>query len=279
MNNATMPMQLKANVPNVFPLTSARSMYTPFHHLKFALGSSYYDQIRAGVKYFVEQRHKQHVCAATQDTDFGRDTLDGVNDQLKAMHMTLVANTQHKPTDTDFSAAVAKLQDAKCDLVVFGAIVRDAVQLITAIRKAGWKVDMLGQAASYDDAVAKMPGGAAEGFYTMTPMLFVKSDDKRPEVQAFLKSYKERFGKDANFAAQIGFTGAQVVVQALRNAGKDLTTDNFVSGLEKVKDYHDIFGSPAISFGPDKHQGSNASFLCMIKNGEWNPVEAEPMSY
>jgi branched-chain amino acid transport system substrate-binding protein len=279
MNNATMPMQLKAGVPNVFPLTSARSMYSPLNHLKFGLGSSYYDQVRAGVKYFIEQRHKQRVCEAAQDTDFGRDVMDGVRDQLKAMNMTLIAQTLHKPTDTDFSAAVAKLHDANCDLVVFGTIVRDSVQLISAIRKTGWNVDMLGQAASYDEAVAKMPGGAAEGFYSMAPMLFIQPDDERPAVKAFVQSYKQHFGKDPNFAAQIGYTGAQVVVQALRNAGKDLTTDSFIAGLEQVKDYHDIFGSPAISFGPDKHQGSNASFLCVVKNGDWQPVVPQPMSY
>src|SRR6476660_6609104 len=33
MNNAVMPDQLAKNVPNMFPLTSARSMYYPFHHL------------------------------------------------------------------------------------------------------------------------------------------------------------------------------------------------------------------------------------------------------
>ena len=37
MNNATMPDQLAKGVPNVFPLTSARSMYEPLHHLKFGL--------------------------------------------------------------------------------------------------------------------------------------------------------------------------------------------------------------------------------------------------
>ena len=53
MNNAAMPDQLAKGVPNVFPLTSARSMYEPLHHLKFGLAASYYDQMRAGVKYFV----------------------------------------------------------------------------------------------------------------------------------------------------------------------------------------------------------------------------------
>ena len=35
MNDAEMPMQLKKSVPNVFPLTAARSMYQPFNRLKF----------------------------------------------------------------------------------------------------------------------------------------------------------------------------------------------------------------------------------------------------
>src|SRR5271169_2318780 len=71
MNNAVMPDQLAKGVANVFPLTSARSMYEPLNHLKFGLGSSYYDQVRAGLKYFVEQRGKKHVCSMAQDTDFG----------------------------------------------------------------------------------------------------------------------------------------------------------------------------------------------------------------
>jgi branched-chain amino acid transport system substrate-binding protein len=71
MNNAVMPDQLAKGVANVFPLTSARSMYEPLNHLKFGLGSSYYDQVRAGLKYFVETRGKKQVCAMAQDTDFG----------------------------------------------------------------------------------------------------------------------------------------------------------------------------------------------------------------
>src|SRR5947209_6605092 len=99
---------------HVFPLTSARSMYEPLHHLKFGLGSSYYDQIRAGLKYFIETRDKKRVCAMAQDTDFGRDITAGVKDQLAAAHMTLAGETLHKPTDTDFSASVARMRDANC---------------------------------------------------------------------------------------------------------------------------------------------------------------------
>ena len=279
MNNATMPDQLAKGVPNVFPLTSARSMYEPLHHLKFGLASSYYDQIRAGVKLFVEQHGKKTICAMSEDTDFGRDVMDGARDQLKAMNVKLAAETLHKPTDTDFSASVARLRDANCDLIVVGGIVRDTVQIISAVRKTGWNVDMLGQAASYDEAVAAVPGGVTEGFYSMTPVLFVAASNSSPAVTKFAEAYKKEFGKEPNFAAQLGYTGAQLVVQALKNAGKDLTADSFVSGMESIKDWHDIFGSPAMSFSPTKHQGSNESFLCVVKDGHWVPVATTPVGY
>ena len=279
MNNATMPMQLAAGIPNVFPLTSARSMYEPLNHLKFGLASSYYDQIRSGVKLFVDQHGKKTVCAMAQDTDFGRDVMDGVRDQLKSQNMKLAAETLHKPTDTDFSASVARLHDANCDLIVVGGIVRDSVQIISAVRKTGWKVDMLGQAASYDEAVADVPGGVTEGFYSMAPVLFVANSSENPAVVKFVQDYKKEFGKEPNFAAQIGYTGAQLVVQALKNAGKDLTADSFVSGMESIKDWHDIFGSPPMTFSATKHQGSNESFLCVVKGGKWVPVSMTPVGY
>ena len=281
MNNATMPIQIEKNVPNLFPLSFARSMYEPFNKLKFALVSSSYDQIRAAVKYFVERRDKRAICVTTLDTDFGRDILDGVHDQLAAMpgKATLAATALHKPTATDFSAEVARLHDAKCDLVILGTIVRDTIQFVSAVRKAGWDVDMVGHIPTYDSAVASVPGGATEGVYSMTGTLFVASSSTRPEVQAFTKKYRDLYHLEPNFAAQIGFTGAEVLIEALKNAGPDLNVETLIAGLERVKNYQDIFGSPPLSFAADKHQGSNESFLVRVHDGKWEPISTQPIGY
>ena len=279
MNNAVLPDQLEKNVPNVFPLTSARSMYEPLHHLKFGLLSSYYDQMRAGTKYFVEKRGKKAVCAMYQDTDFGRDNMSGVYDQMKAMNLKLVAETTHKPTDTDFTASVAKLHDAKCDLLILGSIVRDTNQIISAVRKSGWDVDVMGAVASYDTAVAEAPGGANDGYYVATSFILVGAEDKRPAVQEFVKNYHALYGKDPNPAAQVGYTGSQLLIQALQNAGRDLNVESFVAGLEKIRNYHDIFGSPVVTFSATKHAGSADSFLLQVKGGKWVPVVDGPIGY
>jgi branched-chain amino acid transport system substrate-binding protein len=270
---------LAKNVANIFPLTSARSMYEPFHHLKFGLLSSYYDQMRSAVKYFAEKRGKKTMCALYQDTDFGKDVIAGINDQMKVQGLTLAAQTTHKPTDTDFTAAAAKLHDAKCDVVFFGTIVRDTIQAMSAIRKMGWDVDLVGQVASYDSAIAEVPGGITDGYYAMASFILVGAENPNPEVKAFVAKYNKMFGKDPNPAAQVGYTGGQVVIQALKNAGRDLTVESFIAGMEKVKGFKDIFGSPAITFGPDRHWGSNESFLAQVKGGKWVKAVEEPIGY
>jgi branched-chain amino acid transport system substrate-binding protein len=235
--------------------------------------------MRSGVKVFIEQHHSKTVCAMSQDTDFGRDVMAGAKDQLAAMKLTLAAETLHKPTDTDFSASVARLKEANCDLILLGTITRDTIQIVSAVRKIGWNVEMLGQAASYDEAVAEVPGGVTNGFYSMTPVLFVAASDSSPAVTKFAEAYKKQFGKEPNFAAQLGYTAAQLVVKALQNGGKELTTDSFVGGMESIKDWHDIFGSPPMSFSATKHQGSNESFLCVVKDGHWVPVSTTAVGY
>jgi len=41
--------------------------------------------------------------------------------------------------------------------------VRDTIFIITTARKMDWNVDLVGQFAAYDTAVATLPGGATEG--------------------------------------------------------------------------------------------------------------------
>ncbi|MBS0639716.1 MAG: ABC transporter substrate-binding protein [Proteobacteria bacterium] len=278
MNDANMPTQFAKNVPNMFPLTAARSMYEPYNRLKFAQFASYYDQMRSAVKYFAEKKGRKNFCVMYQDSDFGKDVLAGAVAQTEAMGMKVVATTAHRPTDTDFNGNVTKLKDAGCDVIMLGTIVRDTNIIVQTVRKLGWDVDLVGQFAAYDTAVAGLPGGATEGFFCMTPALYAYPDDPRPEVQAFAKKYKDRYGRDPNFHGEVGYTAAQMVLIGLDRAGKDLNVDSFIKAMESITEYKDIFGS-TLSFGPDQHHGSTRSFLTVVKNGRWVPVEQEALAY
>jgi branched-chain amino acid transport system substrate-binding protein len=223
MNDAVMPMMLEKNVPNVFPLTAARSMYEPFNKFKFGQFASYYDEMRSGVKYFVQQKGRKAICAMYQDSDFGRDVFAGAEAEAQALGLQIVAQTAHAPTDTDFTAAVTKLREAHCDMVVLGTIVRDTIIILQTAHKQGWNPDFVGQVATYSTAIAEAPGNPAQGFYAMTPALYAYPDDPRPEVNAFAVKYKARYGFDVNFLGETGYTAAQFVLAVLEKAGRDLS--------------------------------------------------------
>src|SRR5262245_5793579 len=59
MNNALFKDMFDANVPSLFPLSAARSMFEPFHKLKFYGSATYVDQVRAGIHYFVTKKGKK----------------------------------------------------------------------------------------------------------------------------------------------------------------------------------------------------------------------------
>jgi branched-chain amino acid transport system substrate-binding protein len=278
MNNATWPMAIDKDTPKLLPLTAARSMYEPYHRLKFSQTSSYVDQMRAGTKYFVEQRGKKAICVMYQDTDFGKDVLAGVTLQTEAENLKIVATTAHKPTDTDFTAAVTKLHEAKCDLLMLGTIVRDTMIIVSTVKKTGWDVDLLGQAASYDTAIATAPGGVGEGFYSMTPTLYVNPDDPRPEIRDLMARYRARYGIDINYIGQTGVSVAQIALEALRRAGRDLTVNSLVTAMESLHEFTDIYGN-TYSFGPNQHHGSTKAFLAVVKDGRWVPVADQPLGY
>src|SRR5256712_1509245 len=202
MNNALFKDQFDAGVPNLFPLSAARSMYEPFHKLKFYNAATYVDQVRAGIQYFVSKKGKKALCAMYQDTDFGKEVLDGIQIQADKLKIKIVETTTHKPTDQDFTAQITRLKAAGCDLVVLGTIVRDSIVPYATARKIGWTdVDFLGPAATYHLFVAPAQGGVTEGPYAMGPTDMPYRGTLSPTAQAWFDKYKDRFKADPNLGA------------------------------------------------------------------------------
>jgi branched-chain amino acid transport system substrate-binding protein len=270
MNNALFKDQFEAGVPNLFPLSAARSMYEPFHKLKFYGAASYVDQMKAGINYFVTKKGKKALCAMYQDTDFGKEVLDGVHLQAEKLKVKLVETVTHKPTDQDFTAQITKLKGAGCDLVALGTIVRDSIVPYATARKIGWTdVDFLGSAATYDLFVAAAQGGVTEGLHAMGLTDMPYRDTLSPTAQAWFDRYKDKYKADPNIGAIYGHVAADLTVVGLDKAGKDLTLDSLVKGLESIRGYRDIFNGPEVNFAADKHQGASSSFLAVVKGGRW----------
>lgn len=272
MNNAVFADQFAANIPNMFPFSGARSMYEPFHRLKFAALPSYYGEVRSAVRHFVRTAGKSRVCALYQDTEFGQEMFEGARDETRALGLPLVETATNRPTDTDLTAQVTRLRNANCDLVVLGTIVRDTIIAYTTARRMGWNVDMVGTLATFDLNVSAAANNGTEGFFATSSIDAPYADSPNAAVRAWVEAYRARYNAAPNPPAQLGYVYADLVIRGLQGAGRALTTDTFIQAMERIADYQDPFGGPRMSFGPQKRLGTEVSSLYQVRGGRWERI-------
>ena len=62
-----------------------------------------------------------------QNTDYGREMLDGVEAGLQELEMSLTAVETHSPTETNFLNTLLRLREADCEVVLLGTILGDTM--------------------------------------------------------------------------------------------------------------------------------------------------------
>ncbi len=92
------------------------------------------------------------------------------------------------------------------------------------------------------------------------------------QVKAWMGRYQERFGKPADVSSAIGYDMMELVILGLERAGRDLTADKFIAASESIRKWQNLFGSPPLSFGPDRRLGTLAFVLTQITGGKFQRV-------
>lgn len=276
-NNAAFPVQFAKHVPNLFPLALSRDMYEPVHKYKFAMISSYFDQMRSVVPALFKSKGAKKACAIYQDDDFGLEVLRGAEAGLKTIGVEVAERTTFKRGATDFSSQVARLRAANCDLVVMGTLIRESVGTIAEARKLQYDPTMVATSAAYTDLIPKLGGKAMDGFYTATTAVHPYLDDASSAVRFWANKYQTRFPEAPTVFSVYGYTMIDLLARGLQKAGPNLTTDGFVKAMESLGDIPgDIFGNPPMRFSATNHLASDASRLSQLHDGRWKVVVDYP---
>jgi branched-chain amino acid transport system substrate-binding protein len=79
-----------------------------------------------------------------------------------------------------------------------------------------------------------------------------------------------------DFLSLQGWLSAQLFIEGLRRAGRDLETEKLVEALESIRNYDMGIGVP-ISFGPSEHQGSHKVWGLQLDptSSAWSPIDLE----
>ena len=285
-NNAVLPIQGEFNVPNLLPMTAARSMSgTAGDGMpeRFGALSSYYDQVEAAVGHFAAGGANM-PCVIYLDTDFGYEILEGVESGAAMAGVEVAATAAHQPGDSDYVGTLTKLAGAGCNAVYLGVNFPEAISIKATSAAMGLPMPIVGSTAIFEEAVILLGAQAGvlealEGLYaagSWIGMNDAKNPDLNPlhaEAAKFEATFLQVTGAPlVTGAALLGHNAAMITAAALQAAGPDLTPESLTAAMESIE-VPNIFTGDVISFGEGGRTGSSAVYLSQIQGGQWSFVE------
>jgi branched-chain amino acid transport system substrate-binding protein len=278
---ATKPIISAKKIPQLFPLTAATLFYKPYDRYSFLGFTPYYDQARAIVKYFVTKKKYTKVGLMYQDDEMGFSMKSGVEDQLKAHNMQLVAAESYKRGDTDFSTQIAKLKKADVQIVILATVIRETVGALKEAKKLSWNVDMVGMSPAYNQQIIDLctkAGFSADGYYASGQSPLIYPDSPLPTVRMYCQKFKNLYGKYPDQPSIAGYYALEFFAKVAQKVGKNLTRERWVDAANTYGVFKDeYFGGTEVHFTDKDHQGGYDAILAQCQNGRF--VKLTNISY
>ena len=161
------------------------------------------------------------------------ETAAAVKDKAKELNLTVAAESTHKADEQDFTGAITKLREAGCDVVATALAPPQAILAYSTAKRLGWTdVRFIGPSASYNTAIAKVPGGATDGYYAAAGWSDFENRRDQPAIKKWVESFEAYSGEKAGTSAQLGKIAVTTLLRALEAAGRSLTAETFRSAME-----------------------------------------------
>ena len=108
---------------------------------------------------------------------------------LEAEGVQIVDTETFADKDTDFSAQLTKIQQAKPDVIVVASLYQEGALIMKKMREMGMNQPVIGSNGFNSPEFIKIAGAAADGVIVGTPWFPNKDDQK---VKDFRKAYKDK---------------------------------------------------------------------------------------
>lgn len=195
------------------------------------------------------------------NNDWGVVTKDKFAAAAKKFGLKVTMEQPFFEAEKDYNAILTKIRASNPEGIYIAAMYNETSLIARQIRKMGWNIKMYAPSSVFSDNLLKLGGDAVEGLVTNT---FFALSDPDPAVQAFIKEFQKRAGRNPNLHAACAYDSALILVEAIKKAGFDRKAIR--DALAETKNFPGITGS--ITFTPDGDVIRKYKVL-MIENGEW----------
>jgi branched-chain amino acid transport system substrate-binding protein len=277
--SAVQKYQNTKKVPQLFLATGASKWNDP-KDFPWTMGfqPSYRVEARIFAKYILKNKPDAKVAVFYQNDDFGKDYVAGIKDIFgdKASKL-IVAEESYETSEPSIDSHIVKLKGTGADVFVNIATPKFAAQAIKKMAEIDWKPMHLMTDVSISIGAVMKPAGfdASEGVLSAGYLKDAsdpqwKNDEGMKKFMAFADKYMPGVNvADSNTV--YGYAAGQTMVQALKQAGDNLTRENVMKQAASLKGFAPDTLIPGITVTTSATDFAPIEQLKMMrfKNGQW----------
>jgi ABC-type branched-subunit amino acid transport system substrate-binding protein len=222
----------------------------------------------------VEWQGSKKLAVFYQNDDFGKLGMVGVKKAVARLSSKaqLTATIPYEVTDRALSTHALKLKQSGADTLILYPSPTHGANIIKETAKVGYRPKIITSFPLADPILYRLVGELWEGVYPALPSHLgaIGFDPEADRTLAQLKKINPKIPSD-NFAV-FGAASMMHLVEGLRRAGRNLTTDSMIKAMESIKRWQTEAGGAVVTYGPNKHHGLNGSRLAHAENGKHKPV-------
>ena len=258
-------------------IASAPQVTWPFARNMFRGSTT--ESARYGELYaeFLTSHYKtQKVAIMSGREEYPRNEGDATVAKLKSwFNVAPVARVEFNIGDKDFTPQLVEVQRAAPDVIAFFGNPAEAAIAMRQAKELGLKQPFFVGSNMVDPALITAGRSATEGVagFSLIPFLpGSKNADMVKWEAAWKKEYPNApVGRPNNFDV-MGYADTYVIADAMKRAGRDLTTDSFIRALEATNGYRVGAIATPRTFTGKHHIGNLTLVPLIVKDGEWEPV-------
>jgi ABC-type branched-subunit amino acid transport system substrate-binding protein len=196
----------------------------------------------AQANYLARVLHAKRAIVLYRNNGYGQPLAAGFKRAADQLGVAASYQGFNSPAERDAAARVA-LADPGQPPLILGMTFEDAVPVMTALRRGGYRGLLFGTAtmarASFAGLFAKepeertQPGFFTDGAYAVSPMIL---DSANAETLAFADRFRARFGTEPSWESVQGYDGATLAMRAVQ-AALATGVDDKQKAREAVKAY------------------------------------------
>jgi branched-chain amino acid transport system substrate-binding protein len=266
------PMAETNKIPLVGLFTGAQTLYVPMRHWVVNVRASYFDETREQIDGLWEKLGYRKIGVIYPEDAFGMAVLEGVKAALKAHGAEPIAVGSYQRQTAQVGGAVDTVKAANPEAVVVVGPSNTVAPILRLSHAKGWKPLFLTVSFVGTDELISEAATDAEGVViTQVVPPYYLTDLKT--VALFRRSLSKYFpSAQPNFVSLEGFVDAMVMVEGLKKAGKELTREGLIRGIESIHELDLGLGPQLIlDYSAKDHKGFDHVIPTVIRGGRAVP--------